>query len=196
MKHTTCVSSLVGLRSRSLINGSVNLTISYRGYTPQRLTAWTWKWWFGRWFSSSRHCILRFYVNLPGVMSPFINWLGPTLLGFVKHFFTSYNRRVSIYRVDLSLDGFFLNMFFRFQAATDKYQRPWRGPIFWDQIWAKMKPMIKWACDQNTRYLLYVGNYLLAQLLMGMVTSANVGSLCTNQYHRGFWTLPQIDCPR
>ena len=34
---------------------------------PRRLTAGTWKWWFGSDdFSSSRGCILRFHVNLAG----------------------------------------------------------------------------------------------------------------------------------
>jgi len=34
----------------------------------RRLTAWTWKWWFGRWCSLFHGCILRFHVNLPGWM--------------------------------------------------------------------------------------------------------------------------------
>ena len=33
---------------------------------PRRWTARTWKRWFGRWFSFSKGCILRFHVDLAG----------------------------------------------------------------------------------------------------------------------------------
>ena len=53
---------------------------------PRRLTAWTWKWWFGRSSFFFQGCILRFHDNLPGCISMDVTQVDRPLhwLNFVK----------------------------------------------------------------------------------------------------------------
>ena len=57
-------------------------------YTSGRLTVRTWKWLFGRLFSFSIGCIVRFHVNLPGWKSFVI--IGNRELRIAKNIYTKY----------------------------------------------------------------------------------------------------------